>query len=42
VDDYGEEEWTYCKQAVEDFRGTRGITDPVRRVDSKCYYWQRS
>ena len=42
VDDYGEETWTYCRRAVDEFRRERNIDDPMRRVDSKCYYWQRS
>jgi hypothetical protein len=42
VDDYGEDTWTYCRKAVEDFRRERGITDSIVRVDSKCHYWQRS
>jgi len=42
VDDYGERLWTYCRKAIEDFRRERGIVDELRRVDSKCYYWQRS
>ncbi|HEX3870365.1 MAG TPA: TylF/MycF/NovP-related O-methyltransferase, partial [Pirellulales bacterium] len=42
VDDFGEETWTYCRRAVEDFRRQRGIAEPLVRVDSKCYYWQRS
>ncbi len=41
VDDYGEESWTYCKKAVEEFRTERGITEPLIRVDKSCYYWQR-
>lgn len=41
VDDYGEEMWTYCRQAVDDFRRTRGVTGELTRVDSKCYFWQR-
>lgn len=41
VDDYGEEKWTYCKKAVEDFRVSRSITTPLKRVDPSCYYWQR-
>lgn len=41
VDDYGEESWTYCKKAVEDFRNERGINEPLIRVDKSCYYWQR-
>jgi O-methyltransferase len=42
VDDYGEDSWTYCRQAVEDFRRTRGITEPIAAVDSKCAFWQRT
>jgi hypothetical protein len=42
IDDYGEETWTYCRQAVEAFRRQRGIDDPLIRVDSKCSYWQRT
>jgi hypothetical protein len=42
IDDYGEESWTYCREAVEDFRRARAIEDPIVRVDSKCCYWQRA
>ena len=42
IDDYGEEAWTYCRKAVDEFRAGRGITDPLVRVDSKCWYWRRS
>jgi hypothetical protein len=42
IDDYGEETWTYCKKAVEDFRTKRNIKDPLIRVDSKCYYWKKT
>jgi hypothetical protein len=42
IDDYGEESWTYCRKAVDEFRQKRGIEDPMRRVDSNCYYWQRT
>jgi hypothetical protein len=42
IDDYGEDGWTYCRKAVDEFRGELGITDPLIRVDRKCYYWQRS
>ena len=41
IDDYGEDTWTSCRQAVDDFRRRRGINEPMIRVDSKCYYWQR-
>jgi hypothetical protein len=42
IDDYGEDTWTYCRKAVDEFRQARGIDDPLVRVDSKCYYWQRT
>jgi hypothetical protein len=42
IDDYGENSWTYCRQAVEKFRERRGITEPIIHVDSRCSYWQRA
>jgi hypothetical protein len=42
IDDYGEDTWTYCRKAVDEFRAEQNIHDPLVRVDSKCYYWQRS
>jgi hypothetical protein len=42
IDDYGEDSWTYCRKAVDTFRGQRGIKDPLIKVDPKCYYWQKS
>lgn len=42
IDDYGEESWTYCRRAVDEFRAERRITDPLIRVDSRCHFWQRS
>jgi O-methyltransferase len=41
IDDYGEDKWTYCRRAVDEFRNDRGVKEPMIRVDSKCYYWQR-
>src|SRR5450432_1013418 len=41
VDDYGEESWTYCRRAVDEFREERGIVEPLFKVDSKCTYWKR-
>lgn len=41
IDDYGEDEWTHCRQAVDEFRSARGIDDPLIRVDSKCCWWRR-
>jgi hypothetical protein len=42
VDDYGEDDWTNCRQAVDRFREERSIRDPLIRVDSKCYWWRTS
>ncbi|APW44326.1 TylF/MycF/NovP-related O-methyltransferase [Rhodoferax saidenbachensis] len=42
VDDYGEDAWTYCRTAVDDFRAERRIADPMIRVDSRCWYWMRT
>ena len=42
IDDYGEDSWTYCRRAVDEFRAARGISDPMIPVDAKCVYWKRS
>ena len=42
IDDYGEDLWTNCRQAVEDFRRSRALSDPLVQVDSKCSYWRKS
>jgi hypothetical protein len=42
IDDYGEEHWTYCRKAVEEFRTERGIIDPMIRVDLPCAYWRKT
>lgn len=42
VDDYGEDAWTNCRQAVDEFRKKREIQDPLLPVDSKCYLWRRT
>jgi O-methyltransferase len=42
IDDYAEDRWTNCRRAVDEFRGTRRITDALVHVDSKCSYWRRS
>jgi len=39
VDDYGAV--AGCRQAVEDFRGRKGITEPVVSVDWTGVYWRR-
>jgi hypothetical protein len=42
IDDYGEDKWTDCRQAVDDFRRSLSIDDPMTGVDSKCRFWQKS
>ena len=42
IDDYGQDDWTYCRQAVDEFRSAKSITEPMVRVDSTCYFWQRN
>ena len=42
VDDYGEDEWTYCRKAVDEFRAERGIAEPMVQLDRGCSYWQRA
>jgi hypothetical protein len=42
LDDYGEDSWTYCRRAVDEFRSERQVDDPLIAVDSKCSYWQRT
>jgi Macrocin-O-methyltransferase (TylF) len=42
IDDYGEDSWTYCRKAVDEFRSERSIEDPLIAVDSKCSYWRRT
>jgi len=40
VDDYGA--WEPCRQAVDEFRATHHITDPLVEVDWTGVYWRRS
>jgi len=42
IDDYGEDSWTYCRKAVDEFRSERHVEDPLIIVDSRCSYWQRT
>jgi hypothetical protein len=42
IDDYGEDAWTYCRKAVDEFRASHGINGPLIRVDRRSRYWQRS
>lgn len=41
IDDYGEDTWTYCRRAVDDYREREGLRQPLVRVDSKCFYWKK-
>lgn len=41
VDDYGEDEWTDCRAAVDRFRAERRIGEPMKQVDRGCWYWRR-
>jgi hypothetical protein len=42
VDDFGEDLWTNCLQAIED-SGSRGVSpNEMMRFDSECSYWRRS
>ena len=42
IDDYGEDDWTYCRQAVDEFRAAHEITDELVEVDRRCWFWQRT
>lgn len=42
IDDYGEDSWTYCRKAVDEFREQRGIADPLVRVDKPCSFWRKT
>lgn len=41
IDDYGEDLWTDCRAAVEDFRTQRGITASIEMVDGHCGFWRK-
>ena len=41
VDDYGEDSWTNCRKAIDDFRKSRNIISPLIQVDSACVYWKK-
>ena len=40
VDDYGS--CPPCKQAIDDFRATRGITDALEVIDRQSVFWRKS
>ena len=42
VDDYGEDTWTECRRAIDEFRSQRNIHDKLMMVDSVCGYWKKT
>ena len=42
IDDYGEDSWTYCRKAVDDYRREHDIAEPMIQVDRSCFYWRRA
>lgn len=40
VDDYGG--WEQCRAAVDDYRATHGITEPIHRVDWTGVWWTKA
>jgi hypothetical protein len=38
----GEDIWTDCRAAVDQFRTDHRISEPLLRVDSKCFYWRKN
>lgn len=42
IDDYGEDLWTECRRAVDEYRQEHDIRAPLIQVDSKCSYWQKT
>jgi hypothetical protein len=38
IDDYGS--WSGCRQAVDEFRAERGISDPLVPIDTDSMYWR--
>jgi hypothetical protein len=41
VDDYGEDNWTDCRAAVDEFRRARAVTEAMEPVDPYCWFWQK-
>ena len=41
IDDYGEDLWTDCRKAVDEYRANHKIDEPLVKVDGKCAYWQK-
>jgi O-methyltransferase len=42
IDDYGEDLWTDCRHAVDDYREAHNIADPIEMVDGRCAFWRKS
>jgi O-methyltransferase len=42
IDDYGEDVWTDCRAAVDEFRTSHRISEPLISVDSKCSFWRKA
>jgi len=42
IDDYGEDLWTDCRRAVDEYRQAHGIEDTMVSMDTKCSYWRKS
>jgi O-methyltransferase len=42
IDDYAEDGWTNCRQAVDEFRAQHAISEPMNAVDTTCYWWRKA
>ena len=42
IDDYGEDHWTDCRQAVDEYRSANGITANMTMVDKSCAFWRKT
>ena len=42
IDDYAEDGWTNCRQAVDEFRAQHAISEPMNAVDTRCYWWRKA
>ena len=39
IDDY--DAFAPCRRAVQEFRGERGVTEPIRHIDRMAVYWRK-
>ena len=39
IDDYNS--WPPCKEAVDDYRASRGVKDPIQMIDAQGVFWRR-